>query len=281
MLREASRNGHAIGAFSTYNLELTQAICRAAERTGEPVILQAGASAFAYAGRDALAEIALRAASRADVEMGVHLDHSRDIAEVEWCLRRGYTSVMFDGAALPFADNIANTRRAAEVAHSAGAWIEAELGGIAGDEDVSDPLSVADGATDPDQVAEFVDATGVDALAVAVGNVHGIPERLATLDLERLRAIAAVCPVPLVLHGVSGLPDDLIAAAISCGVAKLNVNTELRAAFLTTLRAGLIADPAHLGYGLDALVVPARIAVEEVVAQKIDLFARGRADRRP
>jgi tagatose 1,6-diphosphate aldolase GatY/KbaY len=276
-LLEASREGRAIAAFSTYNLELTQAICRGAEACGVPVILQAGASAFRYAGRDALAAVAMDAARRAEVEVGVHLDHSRDLAEVSWCLQHGYTSVMFDGSALSFGDNVTSTRRAADVAHEAGAWIEGELCGIAGDEDVSDPLAVTGRMTDPDQVVEFVAATGVDALAVSVGNVHGIPERVVDLDMARLRALKAVSPVPLVLHGASGLSDDVLDAAVRCGVAKLNINSELREAFLTSLTAGLATGPAQVGYGIEAVFGPARAAVEQIVTRKIKLCAGERS----
>src|SRR6266545_4343314 len=205
VLQRASGNATAVPGFTAYNLETAQAICAVAESAGVPVILQAGASGFRYAGREHLARLALHAADACDGDVGVHLDHSRGLDEITACIELGYTSVMVDGSHLPFAENVALARAVVDRAHGSGVWVEAELGALAGDEDVS--INAASNAkTDPAEAARFVEQTGVDALAVAVGNVHGLTDTPARLDIDRLQAIHQVCPVPLVLHGASGLP---------------------------------------------------------------------------
>lgn len=271
LLADAARRGTAVAGFSTYNLETTQAICAAAEALQLPVILQAGASAFGYAGRDDLAGLALQLARRASVPIGVHLDHSRKLDEIRACIAAGYTSVMVDGSHLDFDANVALTRQVVEEGHAAGVWVEGELGALAGDEDVSrDPDPHVD-MTDPDQARAFAEATGVDALAVAVGNVHGFTSRPVVLDLDRLAGIADLCPVPLVLHGASGLPDDVVVDALRRGVAKVNVNAELRQAFFAAVEASLPGSRGGLDLG--GLLGPARAAVQQIAEQKIALFA--------
>ncbi|MFJ2442882.1 class II fructose-bisphosphate aldolase [Streptomyces sp. NPDC087658] len=235
-LTAAAREGTALPGFVAYNLETVQAIVAAAETSGRPVLLQAGSSAFRHAGREALMALALDAARRSTARIGVHLDHSRDLAEITACIEAGYTSVMVDGSHLPFAENVALTRAAVRRAHDAGVWVEAELGALAGDEDVSTRATAAGGSmTDPGQAAEFVAATGADALAVAVGNVHGFTAEPVRLDLDRLERIGALVPVPLVLHGASGLPEAELLGALRRGVAKVNVNAELRRSYLAAV----------------------------------------------
>jgi tagatose 1,6-diphosphate aldolase GatY/KbaY len=265
-LRDAHAGGWALGAFSVYNLEGAQAVCAAAELEQAPVILQAGSSAFAYAGRRALAGLALGAAIDSSARVGVHLDHSRELEEIRACLELGYSSVMVDGSALPFDDNVRLTRTVVQTAHAAGAWVEGELTGIAGDEDRSGDAA-ASGLTDPAAAETFVARTGVDALAVAIGNVHGISPRPVTLDLDRLAAIRDRLDLPLVLHGASGLPDDQLAHAVALGVAKVNVNTELRRALKHALRAVGAAPPS--GDSMGELLGPARDAITDAARQKI------------
>ncbi|WDV56207.1 class II fructose-bisphosphate aldolase [Streptomyces coeruleorubidus] len=241
-LKEAAAAGHALPAFVAYNLETVQGITAAAEAAGLPLLIQAGSSPFEHAGREPLMRLALDAAARSAAPLGVHLDHSRDLDEITACLEAGYTSVMVDGSHLPFAENIALTKEAVRRARAHGAWVEAELGALPGDEDVSTDAVAPYGAmTDPAQAAEFVAATGVDALAVAVGNVHGFTKDPVRLDLDRLAAIHEAVPVPLVLHGASGLPVEELHGALARGVAKVNVNAELRRAYLEAVRATLPA----------------------------------------
>ncbi|WP_234390059.1 class II fructose-bisphosphate aldolase [Streptomyces sp. MMG1533] len=239
-LKQAAAAGRALPGFVVYNLETVQGITAAAEAAGRPVLIQAGSSPFKHAGRQALMRLALDAAEHSSVPLGVHLDHSRDLDEITACLEAGYTSVMVDGSHLPFADNIALTTEAVRRARGFGAWVEAELGALPGDEDVSTGATAQQSTmTDPGQAAEFVTATGVDALAVAVGNVHGFTKDPVRLDLERLAAIHDAVTVPLVLHGASGLPVEQLHGALARGVAKVNVNAELRRAYLEAVRGRL------------------------------------------
>ncbi len=273
-LQAARDGGRAIVGFSIYNLEQGLAVVRAAEAEGVPVLLQAGSSAFRYAGREPLVALALGLARSTDAVVGVHLDHATELDEVEACLHAGYTSVMFDGSALPLEENVRLTQRVVRAAHDAGAWVEGELAGFAGDEDESTDAQ-AGALTDPSVAAGFVAATGVDALAVAVGNVHGIPTAPVTLDLERLARIAEVVAVPLVLHGASGLPDDEVQRAIELGVAKLNVNTELRRAFRAGLLATAEAPPA--GDAIGPLLASAVEATKAAAQEKLRAFTAPRA----
>lgn len=232
-LRHAYDGHFALPGFVAYNLETVQAIVMAAERSQSPVLLQAGSSAFRHAGR-LLAQLALAAAAGSPAALGVHLDHSRSLDEIGYCLGLGYTSVMVDGSHLSWADNISLTKQAVDMAHGQGAWVEAELGAVPGDEDRSVQAKAAE-MTDPGRAAEFVAVTGVDALAVAVGNVHGAAQTATVIDLARLESIHQAVPVPLVLHGASGLAPGVVRSCLTRGVAKVNVNTELRQAFLRAM----------------------------------------------
>jgi ketose-bisphosphate aldolase len=268
LLTDARAGRRAVAAITTYTLESTRAICLAAERTGQPVMLQAGSGSFGAVGRVPLAAAALASAREASVPVGVHLDHCKDPAEIDACLELGYSSVMIDGSHLEFEQNVALTRAVVERAHAAGAWVEAELGALAGDEDSSGDVEVG-AMTDPDQAAEFAARTGVDALAVAVGNVHGFTPVPVRLDLPRLREIAAATPVPLVLHGASGLPEEDLLGAVAAGVVKVNINAELRRAHLTALATGM----AEAGDDVRALQHRAIEAMAKIAAAKIGLLA--------
>jgi tagatose 1,6-diphosphate aldolase GatY/KbaY len=269
-LTEAYAAGHALPGFVAYNMETVQGIVAAAEASDDrPVIIQAGSSPFRHAGRETLMRLALDAANRSGARLGVHLDHSRDLDEITDCLEAGYTSVMIDGSHLPFAENIALTREAVRRARDHGAWVEAELGALAGDEDVStDTDASAVAMTDPVQAAEFIAQTGVDALAVAVGNVHGFTRHPVRLDLERLAAIRTAVPVPLVLHGASGLPEEQLHGALARGVAKVNVNAELRRAYLEAVSTRL---PTALpGSDVVSVWAAGRDAVTQAATRIID-----------
>jgi ketose-bisphosphate aldolase len=240
VLEDAARSGTAVAGFVAYNLETAQGIVAAGERTGLPILLQAGSSAFRHAGRRELATICVELASASDAAIGVHLDHCRSPEEIDACIELGYTSVMIDGSHLPYEENVELTRGVVERAHAAGVWVEAELVGTAGDEDVSTGAQ-AGAMTDPGQARDFVEATGIDALAVAVGNVHGFTETEPRIDLDRLVAIRAATELPLVLHGASGLSEAALRACLARGISKINVNTELRRAYLDAFAAALPA----------------------------------------
>jgi ketose-bisphosphate aldolase len=275
MLRDLRRTGRAVAAITTYTLESTRAIVSAAEQAGQPVILQAGSSSYRAVGREVLAAACLAAARAASVPVGVHLDHSTDREEISACLGLGYTSVMVDGSYLPFEQNVSLTRAVVEEAHACGTWVEGELGALAGNEDSSSGATPGE-MTDPDLAAEFVARTGVDALAVAVGNVHGFTDAPVRLDLELLGRIARVVGAPLVLHGASGLPDREVAEAVALGVVKVNVNAELRRAYVEALRAGLPAS----GDDVRALQRRAVAAMSAAVLDKIALLTGSVDERR-
>jgi tagatose 1,6-diphosphate aldolase GatY/KbaY len=239
-LQAARREHRAIPGFVAYNLETAQAIVQAGERTGKPLLILAGSSAFRHTGLHELASMCVDLASRSSALIGVHLDHCRSLDEIEACLEHGYTSVMIDGSHLPYEENVDVTRSAVALAHARGAWVEAELVGTAGDEDVSGNAT-ATAMTDPDVARDFIAQTGIDALAVAVGNVHGFTDVEPQIDLARLEAIREATDIPLVLHGASGLSQETLLDCVRRGVAKINVNTELRRAYLDAFAEALPA----------------------------------------
>ena len=267
-LLDVQQHRCALGAFTLYNIELAQAVISAAEKVGAPVLIQAGSSGFHYVDEEVLGAVALTMATQAPTPVGVHLDHSRSLDEVRRCQDRGYTSVMVDGSHLPFSENAALASQAVAIAAPYGAWVQAELGVVSGDEDRSIPVSASPG-TDPHQAKQFGSATGVDALAVAIGNVHGMSPTPVSLDLNRLRKIRDQTTVPLVLHGASGLPQRDVVAAIEIGVAKVNVNAEVRGAYIRALTG-------HEQVGDDIAAFSDRgiAAATAVVADKLQLFAR-------
>jgi len=272
LVLEARAAGRAVPAFTVYTLESVRAVCDAAERTGLPVILQAGSSSYGETSRSMLAAAALAAARDASVPVGVHLDHSTDLEEIRDCLALGYTSVMVDGSQLPFAENVALTRAVVADAHGAGVWVEAELGALAGDEDAS--TGVASGElADPAQAVEFVDRTGVDVLAAAVGTVHGFTTSPVHVDLERLEMIARLTGVPQALHGLS---DADLTAAVKAGIGKVNINAELRRAYLSTLAAEL----PNVRDDVRVLQRKAITAMTEVAAEKLAVLGQHSAERR-
>jgi len=268
---EAQRAGRAIPGFVAYNLETAQGIVTAAEQTGMPVLIQAGSSAFRHAGRRELALLCLDLARHSSAAIGVHLDHCRSLEEVDFCLEVGYTSVMIDGSHLPYEENVALTAEVAGRAHDHGAWVEAELVGTAGDEDVSS-AAIATAMTDPALSREFVAATGIDALAVAIGNVHGFTPVEPRIDLARLERIREMTRIPLVLHGASGLAPETLRACVQRGVAKVNVNTELRRAYLAAVSDAL--PEARATADLVASLAAGRGAVADAAAAMVRLLGR-------
>lgn len=241
LLDRARYGRYAVGAFNVYTLEGIRAVVAAAEECDSPAILQILPTALELGGM-ALIAGCLEAAQAARVPISVHLDHCSSEAVIETALNAGISSVMADGSHLPYADNLAFTRGISALARSLDKSVEAELGRLSGSED---GLTVADREarlTDPDRAAVFVEATGVDALAVCIGNVHGTYHAPPVLYFNRLAAIAERVTVPLVLHGTSGLPEAMITRAVSLGVCKFNVNTELRKACLSANKAYLSAN---------------------------------------
>jgi tagatose 1,6-diphosphate aldolase GatY/KbaY len=274
LLAKAEREHYAVGAFNVYNLEGVQAVIGAAEQANSPAILQVHPAALQLGGGPLLA-FCLAAARAAGSPIGVHLDHGASESDIRVALAAGLTSVMADGSGLPYAENVAFTRAMADLAHAHGATLEAELGRLAGTEDNQTVEAYAAHFTDPEQARDFATATRIDALAVCIGNAHGRYVGEPRLDFDRLSALRRLVPVPLVLHGASGLPRAMVQRAIDLGVCKLNVNTELRQAYLRALRSELgNAIPPDL---LDLLGAAVN-GMQSVVAAKLQLFGSiGRA----
>lgn len=268
-LLQARKAQQAVPAFVAYNMEMVQGIVASAEQTERPVILIAGSSAFRFAGLRTLATMALDIARDSNAHVAVQLDHSRSIEEIETCLALGYSSVMFDGTHLSYEENISTTKSVVSAAHEVGAWVEAELVGIAGDEDVSTD-AVASSMTDPQQALEFARETGIDALSVAVGNVHGFTSQSPVIDFERLNEIASLVRIPLVLHGASGLGDQVLSQCVAAGVSKVNVNSELRRAYLEAL--GTVQADNTADGGLVSCLLLAREAVTASATRIINLL---------
>lgn len=276
MLRHARRHGYAVGAFNTSDLEITKAIIEAATELHSPVILQTSEKAIDYAGLDELAALLLTLARGAPVPVAVHLDHGRSLESVKECLAVGYTSVMIDASRLDLEANIALCQKVVSLAKKSKASVEAELGVIFGQEDYVKAL--ASRVTDPDEAASFVRETGVDSLAVSIGNAHGVPAAKEVFDLARLQAIGQKVSIPLVLHGASSTHSSRIKRAIALGVAKINIDTDIRLAFNNNLRHFLKEHKDN--YDPRAMLASAAEGVKKVVSQKLKLFgSAGKAYR--
>lgn len=267
LLQTAREQGYAVGAFNVYNLEGVKAVITAAEAERSPVMLQIHPKALAHGGAPLLS-LCLAAARETAVPAAVHLDHTTAVTTIRQVLAAGVSSVMADGSHLDYEENVTFTRQVTALAHQMNAAVEAELGRISGSEDGLTVAQFEARFTDPAQAAHFVQETGVDALAVCIGNVHGPYPGEPQLDFGRLQAIAAHVDVPLVLHGTSGLPDAMIHRAIRLGVTKFNINTEVRWAYLAAVKACLSTGQPDL---LDVME-EAIIAMVMVIRNKIQLF---------
>jgi tagatose 1,6-diphosphate aldolase GatY/KbaY len=267
LLLQAQQHAYAVGAFNVYNLEGVRAVVEAAESLQSPAMLQLHPNVLGY-GKSPLVALCLEAARATTVPISVHLDHSSAADDIHMALEAGMTSVLADGSHLPYAENLAFTRQMTQFAHSKQAAVEAEIGKISGTEDGMTVSEKEAKMTDPDQAAEFVKETQVDALAVTIGNVHGKYRSEPRLDFARLEKIRNRVDVPLVLHGASGLPEEMIKRSIELGVCKFNVNTEVRLAYLDVLRTSLSDTSSDL---LD-LMKKGTTAMQAVIAKKLQLF---------
>ena len=283
MFAKALNDDYAIGAFNVNNMEIIQGIVDAAQAENAPLILQVSAGARKYAKPAYLTKLVEAAIIDTGVDVALHLDHGEDFDICKKCVDDGFTSVMIDGSKHPFEENIALTKEVVEYAHAHGVVVEAELGKLAGVEDNIKVDARSATFTDPDEAAEFVERTGVDSLAIAIGTSHGAYKFKGEpyLDFERLKKIHALIPdTPLVLHGASsvlkefvdrcneyggqipgaqGVPEDMIREAAKYGICKVNIDTDLRLAMTAEIRRVLVENPAefdprkYLGPGRDAI----------------------------
>lgn len=241
MLLDAQKNGYAVGAFNVENMEMVMAVVSAAEETKSPVIMQTTPSTVKYADFDYFYANVKVAAQKANVPVAIHLDHGNSFELAMKAYRTGYTSIMIDGSHGSFEENIALTKSVVDVCKNGNVPVEAELGKVGGKED---DLDGGDGGyTDPLEAKEFVQRTGADSLAISIGTAHGVYKGKPKLDLNRLSQIREVVDIPLVLHGTSGVPDEIVTECVNRGICKVNYATDLRIAFTKGVKKVLEENP--------------------------------------
>lgn len=242
LMLDAQKEKYAIGAFNVENMEMVQAVVAAAEELKSPVIMQTTPSTVKYADLAYFYANVKVAAELASIPVVMHLDHGSSFELAMRALRTGYTSIMIDGSHSGFEENIAVTKAVVDACHPSGIPVEAELGKVGGKEDDLDG-GEGGGYTIPSEALEFVERTGVDSLAVAIGTAHGVYKGVPRLDVDRLSEIREVIPVPLVLHGTSGVPDEAVKECIRRGICKVNYATDLRIAFSKGVNEVLMENP--------------------------------------
>lgn len=264
----------AYPAFNTQNLESTMGIIQAAEDVGVPIIIETSEGAIKYAGLETLFEIMATLAKQAKVPIALHMDHGKDMALLKRGIEIGYSSIMIDHSAMPFEQNVQDTKAMVEFAHSHGAWVQAEIGRMRGSEDW---ISVSDSETlltDPKEALRFYELTRVDTLACSVGTVHGLIKVNGVVephvDVPRIKEIHELVKIPLVLHGASVIPDSVIDQSIQSGVAIINIDTELRLAFADSLRSSLADQPNEVD--VRKIMQPVIAAVADRARMKLKQF---------
>jgi fructose-bisphosphate aldolase class II len=272
LLEEARTKGQAVGSFNVYSYETVRGVLEAGASTGAPVIVAFGERYLAQLDFETVVAMCRAVARVVPADHVIHLDHCKSEDDVYRAMRAGFTSVMFDGSALPFEENLSRTRRVVEVAHALGVSVEAELGSLsaAADSQEGDRDS-RQIYTDPGQAALFAGETGVDALAVSIGTVHGSYKGTPKIRVDVLKEIRRSTPVPLVLHGGSGTPPDVLRECIAEGITKINVNTEISASAVQRLRDSLAGQRAPHLSTLSGVVVD---SVRGTVEEQIGLFTR-------
>src|SRR5690554_1372900 len=270
ILEKANKECYAVGGFNINNLEFLQGIIEGAEEVNSPLILQTSEGALRYIGMDYVIGMVEAATKNTTIPVALHLDHGSSFESIMQCIRNGYSSVMIDGSHYPFEENIELTRKVVEAAHAVGVSVEAELGQLGG---VEDDISVDEEDatfTDPEQAVEFVEKTGVDALAIAIGTAHGVYSGDPKLDFERLKSIKEKIKIPVVLHGASGVLETDVKKAVSLGVNKVNINTDFQQVFNAKIREIFSADPDV--YDPRKFCGPGRDAIKKEVINKIELL---------
>lgn len=264
VLQIAERTNSAIPGFNIDNIEIPEAIMEAAEEEQCPVILTIGQGAIQAGGLRHLPDVVRRIAESSDLPVVMHLDHGASYEQAITCLRAGFTSVMYDGSHHPFAENVRESAAVVRAAHAVGVSVECELGAISGVEDGISHQTA--NLVDLDEVRRFIEVVDCDALAVGIGNAHGIYKGTPNLDFQRLEACRKLGAPPLVLHGGSGIPEDMIKKAISLGIRKINVATEVRLAFMEGLEEALATRDIYKMYR------SAKTATRELARTKIRMF---------
>ncbi|MEN6460214.1 MAG: class II fructose-1,6-bisphosphate aldolase [Syntrophomonas sp.] len=270
LLFKADREGYGVGAFNANNMEIVQAIVEAAEKENSPVIMQASQGAIKYAGLEFITGMVKIAAETSKVPVALHLDHGTDFDQVVKCIRSGFSSVMYDGSKLSLEENIAITKKVLEIGTPINVSVEAEIGKIGGTEDLVHVKDEDAIYTDPEEARYFVEQTGIKSLAIAIGTAHGQYKGEPKLDFERLVKIKELTKIPLVLHGSSGVPDESVQKAIKLGICKVNIDTNIREAFVWKMREKIQENPEEIDPR--KILGPARDAAVEIIRQKIRAF---------
>lgn len=273
VLIPALADRYAVPAFNVCNLEFAKTVIETADEMRAPVIVSLHPIEMAYAGMDEIVHVVRSLACKTTVPVVLHLDHGDSLDTVMKCLIRGFTSVMYDGSHLPIEENIRNTAEVVKVAHAVGVSVEGELGlvgGAEGDDYAHEVQMATDQLTDPASAVEFIERTGVDSLAVAIGSAHGLYRGEPKIDLERLEKIKGKVALPLVLHGGSGTPDPIVKACIAGGIAKINIASELKYAFFKGIHQSLTEHPDQ--YEPRAFLQEAQVHAKELIRRKFELF---------
>lgn len=269
-LPQAKAGKYAVGQFNMNNLEFAQAITDAAIALKSPFIFGVSEGALKYMGIEYTVALAEASAKKSGLPIALHLDHGSSFDVAMKCIRAGFSSVMFDGSHHPYEENIRLTKEIVKVAHAMGVSVEGELGTIGGTEDDISHDEASATLAKPEEAIRFYEETGVDALAIAVGTAHGMYKGEVKIHHDIIEKVAAAIPISIVLHGGSGVPDELIAQAIASGATKINVNTENQVAATEAIRQVLAKDSKV--YDPRKYLTPARNAMVEVVKAKIQLF---------
>ncbi|ADQ13859.1 class II fructose-1,6-bisphosphate aldolase [Halanaerobium hydrogeniformans] len=270
ILQDAHKRTYGVGGFNINNMEFLQGIIRGAEELNSPLILQASEGAIRYIGMDYVIKMVEAATDKTSIPVALHLDHGSSFESIMNCIRAGFSSVMIDASKKEFEENIALTKKVVEAAHSVGVSVEAELGTIGGTEDDHTVDEKDAMYTDPDQALEFVERTGVDALAIAIGTAHGVYAGEPELDFERLKTIKKLIDMPVVLHGASGISAEDLNTAVGYGVNKVNVNTDFQQSFTAKIKE-VFAEKPEL-YDPRKYCGPGRDAITEKVKEKIKML---------
>ena len=267
MLLDAQRNRYAVPAFNIHNMESMQVIVEAAAKLRSPLIIAATPSTIRYAHRAWLVGMAQVAAQEHDIPIALHLDHHEDFANIKASIDAGFRSAMIDASADPYEKNVERVREVVAYAHRYDTTVEAELGKLVGQEDDLVVDEAAGAYTDPELAADYAGKTGIDSLAVAIGTAHGLYKGTPKLDFERLQDIRARVSVPLVLHGASDVPDDLVQEAIQLGITKVNVATDLKIPFAAAVKKHFEEHPT--ANDPRKYMTPGKEAMMEVAVHKI------------
>ncbi|SNT07399.1 fructose-bisphosphate aldolase, class II [Anaerovirgula multivorans] len=269
ILEEARLKKYAVGAFSCYNYETIKGVMEAAEELGRPTIIAFGENYFSNMDLEEVVALVTQMNKKSSIKAALHLDHCKSIHHIQKAIKAGFTSVMYDGSDLSFEENINNTKQIVKEAHAMNVSVEAELGSLALGEH-SNEEGAKEMYTNPKEAKKFVEETGVDALAVSIGTVHGMYKGEANIDIDVLEKINTLVNIPLVLHGGSGTPEEIIKKCINRGISKINVNTEISVHVMEKIKYDL-AKEKNFHYSI--LAIQNKNAVKEVVKKYVQIFS--------